>query len=263
MLAEARALRARWGGELPAVIGAFIHCVAPRRALAAIRRWGTGSGAGRGGVIALLVWVDWCGRACARSNLNGRPSTHSSASRRLLRNGSPGSAAGQGVSEGPGHRVCLRSFELGKYDVTEWEWQRVMIYFGNADPSYFRGDRQPVEDVSWDASRFLWVMSVFRRRRGPAADWTNGNTRRVPVMRTALFLGRPRRERLCLREDGGCERKASCRLARFASIAIPSKFRDGAGGVAQAEPVGAFDMAGNVFQWVQDCYLDNYQLVVV
>ena len=48
--------------------------------------------------------------------------------------------------EKPAHRVTLSSFFIGKYEVTQEEWQTVM---GN-NPSRFKGDDLPVERVSWD-----------------------------------------------------------------------------------------------------------------
>ena len=54
--------------------------------------------------------------------------------------------------EQPVHEVCVDGFWLGKYEVTQAEWQRVM---GN-NPSHFKGDRNPVEIVSWDdAQEFI------------------------------------------------------------------------------------------------------------
>lgn len=261
MLAEARALRARWGGELPAVIGAFI--TASRRAARwrLIRLWGMVAAAPvAAAVIALLVWV-----GLVRSSVR-QVEAEWAAEHTLVRipagcfeMGSPGSAAGQGVSEGPGHRVCLRSFELGKYDVTEWEWQRVMIYFGNADPSYFRGDRQPVEDVSWDdAQRFLWVMSFFGRRRyrlPTEAEWEYAARAGTT---TPYFWG--------AHAESGCAyakmADASARQIVVGALRVDCHYHESGTepvGSLKPNPWGLFDMAGNVFQWVQDCYLDNYQ----
>ena len=47
----------------------------------------------------------------------------------------------------PVHKVTLtKGFWLGKYEVTQRQWQQVM---GN-NPSKFRGDDLPVEQISWD-----------------------------------------------------------------------------------------------------------------
>lgn len=61
--------------------------------------------------------------------------------------GSPASEAERSDDEEPQHRVTFsRPFYLGKYEVTQAEWQVVL---GN-NPSLFKGDRLPVENVRWD-----------------------------------------------------------------------------------------------------------------
>ena len=49
--------------------------------------------------------------------------------------------------EKPVHTVTIRRpFYLGKYEVTQEEWETVM----GDNPSYFKGKRKPVEQVSWE-----------------------------------------------------------------------------------------------------------------
>ena len=61
--------------------------------------------------------------------------------------GSPDNEKDRGTDEGPVHKVRLtKPFYMGKYEVTQAEWKAVM---GN-NPSKFPGDRNPVEQVSWD-----------------------------------------------------------------------------------------------------------------
>ncbi|MDR2729819.1 MAG: SUMF1/EgtB/PvdO family nonheme iron enzyme [Treponema sp.] len=43
------------------------------------------------------------------------------------------------------HQVTVSSFYMGKYEVTQKEYQEVM----GTNPSYFKGDNLPVEKVSW------------------------------------------------------------------------------------------------------------------
>jgi formylglycine-generating enzyme len=87
--------------------------------------------------------------------------------------GSPDSETERNHDEGPVHEVCLRGFELGKFEVTQEEWRQVMIH--NRDPSQYKGDRMPVESVSWNgAQTFILLMNVFGRRhyRLPSeAEW--------------------------------------------------------------------------------------------
>ena len=48
---------------------------------------------------------------------------------------------------GPVHHVNIeRAFYMGRYEVTQKEWREIM----GSNPSYFKGDNLPVEQVSWD-----------------------------------------------------------------------------------------------------------------
>ena len=61
--------------------------------------------------------------------------------------GSTSSENGHQTDEAPRHRVRItRPFYLGKYKVTQEQWQAVMGY----NPSDYKGPRNPVEMVSWD-----------------------------------------------------------------------------------------------------------------
>jgi formylglycine-generating enzyme required for sulfatase activity len=52
-----------------------------------------------------------------------------------------------GSHEKPVHQVRIKEhFYMGRYEVTQVEWQQMM----GTNPSYLRGDRLPVEQVSWD-----------------------------------------------------------------------------------------------------------------
>ncbi|MBR7143835.1 MAG: SUMF1/EgtB/PvdO family nonheme iron enzyme, partial [Lentisphaeria bacterium] len=63
--------------------------------------------------------------------------------------GSPSGEQGRDSNEVQ-HRVTLtRNYWLGKFEVTEAQWQAVM---GN-NPSYYKGDDRPVVNVSWDAAK--------------------------------------------------------------------------------------------------------------
>ena len=67
--------------------------------------------------------------------------------------GSPDDEAGRHADEGPQHQVTLtQGFWMFDTPVTQELWQAVM----GKNPSHFKGDRRPVESVSWDdAQRFL------------------------------------------------------------------------------------------------------------
>lgn len=71
----------------------------------------------------------------------------------------------------PIHSVSLSSFEIGKYEVTQAQWTAVM---GN-NPSYFKGDNLPVEQVSWnDAQIFITKLNEqtgLNYRLPTEAEW--------------------------------------------------------------------------------------------
>jgi formylglycine-generating enzyme required for sulfatase activity len=74
--------------------------------------------------------------------------------------GSPPTEANRGSDEGPRHLVNVGSFFMGNLKVTQKQWMALM----GSNPSYFIGDDNPVDNVSWnDAQEFL---AALNRRLG-------------------------------------------------------------------------------------------------
>ncbi len=70
--------------------------------------------------------------------------------------GSPDTEAYRRYNESPQHSVNIRPFLIGKYPVTQAQWEAIM---GN-NPSSFIGTNLPVEKVSWnDALEFCQRLS--------------------------------------------------------------------------------------------------------
>ena len=84
--------------------------------------------------------------------------------------GSPEDEQERSASEGPVHRVNVSSFFMGKYPVTQAQWQVVASFPQvnrelKPDPSHFKGDNRPVESVSWyDAVEFCQRLSQYTHR---------------------------------------------------------------------------------------------------
>ena len=78
--------------------------------------------------------------------------------------GSPANEASRGTDEGPQTTVSItRGYWIGKTEVTQRQWRLVM----GADPSRFKGDALPVEQVSWhDAMEFGRRVSESERAYG-------------------------------------------------------------------------------------------------
>ena len=163
--------------------------------------------------------------------------------------GSPASEAGRDSDEGPQRRVTVASFELGTTEVTQGQWKAVM----GSNPSAFKtcGDDCPVESVSWDdAQAFIRKLNeqTGRRYRLPSeAEWEYaaraGSTTAYPWGATASH------EHANYGKDECCGGLASGK-DRWVNTAPVGQFSPNA--------FGLHDMHGNVWEWVQDVWHDNY-----
>ncbi|MDC3335965.1 SUMF1/EgtB/PvdO family nonheme iron enzyme [Opitutales bacterium] len=166
--------------------------------------------------------------------------------------GSPTSESGRGTDETQ-HQVTLTNgFYLGKYEVTQAQYQTVMNGNSeglNADPSQFKGSNRPVEKASWeDAQIFLTRLNSIEQSAGrlpngwkyvlpTEAEWEYacraGTT-------TGYSWGNDiNSSRANYNWDGGGndgnDSKQTVEIGQFS-----------------ANPWGFYDMHGNVWEWVQD-----------
>ncbi|WP_082914930.1 SUMF1/EgtB/PvdO family nonheme iron enzyme [Paramagnetospirillum marisnigri] len=153
--------------------------------------------------------------------------------------GSPSGEKDSHVDERPQHRVTIAApFALGKTEVTQAEWEAVM---GN-NPSKFRGANRPVENVSWDD------VQVFIRK----LNEMTGKRYRLPSEAEWEYAARAGTT-----TPWSCGGSETC----LSSVAVYD-----ANSGNQTKPVqsksdnafGLYDMHGNVYEWVQDCWHSNY-----
>ncbi len=93
--------------------------------------------------------------------------------------GSPEDEPQRSDSEGPQHRVTVPTFLMGRYAVTQAQWQAVVTMDQvhielPSDPAKFKGAKRPVERVSWyEAEEFCARLAAHTGRpyttaqRGP------------------------------------------------------------------------------------------------
>lgn len=155
--------------------------------------------------------------------------------------GSPDNEAARGNDEGPQRTVSINyALAVGKFEVTQGQWRAVM---GN-NPSYFKdcGDQCPVESVSWnDAQEYIKRLnskSGQSYRLLTEAEWEY-----------AARAGTSTHYHFGNDESG---------LANYAWYGEYSSGRTHPAGQKQANAWGLYDMHGNVWEWVQDCYANSY-----
>ncbi|MBD2360448.1 formylglycine-generating enzyme family protein [Anabaena minutissima FACHB-250] len=161
--------------------------------------------------------------------------------------GSPAGEAKRYSEESPQHQVKVPGFFMGKYAVTQEQYQAIM----GINPSNFKGEKRPVEKVSWDdAVEFCQKLSqkTGRTYRLPSeAEWEYacraGTT-------TPFYFGETITTDL-VNYDGnypyGSAPKGEYRQQTTnVGIFPPNSF-------------GLYDMCGNIWEWCLDVYNDNYQ----
>ena len=140
-------------------------------------------------------------------------------------------------NEQPVHKVCVKGYYLGKYEVTQAQYQQVM----GGNPSRFRGDGNPVGKVSWhEAKSFIEEINYsasVRFRLPSEAEWE--------------YACRAGGEHEIYCSGGG-------RVERFAWHESNSGETTHPVGQLAANAWGLYDMSGNVWEWVEDCYNYSY-----
>ncbi len=137
--------------------------------------------------------------------------------------------------EKPAHEVCLDDFYIGKYEVTQGQWQEIM---GN-NPSKFSncGDNCPVERVSWnDVREFI----------GKLNSHSEGNKYRLPTEAEWEYAAR----------SGGKNEKfsGSDNIDSVAWYDGNSGNKTHPVGTKSPNGLGIYDMSGNLWEWVNDWY---------
>jgi formylglycine-generating enzyme required for sulfatase activity len=156
-------------------------------------------------------------------------------------------------AEMPAHRVRItRAFEIGKFEVTQSQWETVMVdphapgelrptpggSRVGSNPSHFKGPSLPVESVSWDDIQAFLIRLNAREpthvyRLPTEAEWEY-----------AAWAGRP------LGDPKG--------IGATAWYQPNSEEHTQPVGTKDPNAWGVHDMRGNVSEWVQDWFDYEY-----
>jgi formylglycine-generating enzyme required for sulfatase activity len=160
--------------------------------------------------------------------------------------GFPNREEGGIYQQTPQHRVTVPTFYAGKYPLTQAQWEAVM---GN-NPSHFKGEKRPVETVSWNM--VVEFCNKLSQKTGKTyrllseAEWEYacraGTT-------TPFHFGETITPELVNYDGSYPYAKAPKGIYRVQTTDV---------GSFPPNAFGLYDMHGNVLEWCSDRFLSNY-----
>ena len=175
--------------------------------------------------------------------------------------GAPETEGGSSDRERPVHRVTLREFLMGQTSITQAQWRAVAMGKPaksgqvrptklDPDPSRFKGDQRPVEQVSWhDAMEFCRRLSQRTARHYTLPSEAQWEYACRAGTTTPFHFGETISAELAnydARKVYGDSEKGEYRQQTTEVASFP------------ANPWGLHDMHGNVWEWCLDHWHDSY-----
>ena len=141
-------------------------------------------------------------------------------------------------NEKPRHGVVVSDFYIGATEVTQELWYAVM----KNNPSYFKGKKNPVENVSWDdCQKFIAELNRLtgKKFRLPTeAEWEYA-ARGGKLSRNYKYSGSNNINDVAWYNDNSSKR------TQPVGLKLPNE-------------LGIYDMSGNVWEWCSDWYDSGY-----
>ncbi len=140
--------------------------------------------------------------------------------------------------EQPVHSVTLDGYYIGKYEVTQALWQAVM----GSNPSKFKGNNNPVEQVTWgDCQLFVSMLNQLTGRHFA-----------LPTEAQWEYAARGGNKSNGYRYSGGNK------VDDVAWYNGNSKYSTYPVGQKAPNELGIYDMSGNVWEWCEDWYAEDF-----
>lgn len=139
--------------------------------------------------------------------------------------------------EKPQHHVAIKAFAIGKFEVTQEQWFALM----GSNPSHHKGPQLPVENISWDDAQ-TYIQKLSQK---------TGKKYRLPSEAEWEYAARAGSTK---RYSWGDNYLDSHLYAWSGATAVETN----PVGLKKPNQFGLYDMLGNVSEWTQDCWNDNY-----
>ncbi len=141
--------------------------------------------------------------------------------------------------EQPVHWVRLADFYIGKHLVTQGFWKSVT----GRTPSEFKGDKHPVNNVSWeDIQQFLTSLNdkTSKSFRLPSESEWEYAARGGRYSQDYIYAGSDKLSQVGWYDDNSNDE------THEVGLLLPNE-------------LGLYDMSGNVWEWCADDWHDNYK----
>ena len=164
---------------------------------------------------------------------------------------------GGNANESPVHEVWVDSFLMDRFEVTQEQYVSLV----GSNPSHFRGDENPVDTITWaDAALYC----NFRSRAEGLQPCYDEDTAECDFQAKGYRLPTEAEWEYACRAGSYKERffgSDERKLRNYAWYAENSLERTHPVGQKQPNPFGLYDIYGNVAEWCNDVYSEDYYKV--
>ena len=172
--------------------------------------------------------------------------------------GSPSDEKERYKYESPQHEVSVPAFFMSKFLVTQGQWRAIAALPKveqdlSSNPSKFKGDDLPVENISWvEAVEFCnrlsnLIAGGYKYRLPSEAEWEYGCRAGTT---TSFYFGETITGKL-----------ANYRATETYAEEVKGEYREKTTevGIFPPNAYGLYDMHGNVLEWCDDDWHENYE----